>query len=278
MAAARRASVATDSRFLRVLDAVPGGSRPAGRRPRARLLHRLRVRHRPVAGGHPQPRPALRARGGLGGPRGGRRAVRACTASALHHRRISPETVIITPTGNVKIVGLLIEAALRPPRPARWCTGPTPPSWSTSPTSAGCSTPPWSAAGPAAPPTACRTRPAVGRRWMTPRQVRAGVSPALDDVCDQVLGDPPRHRAARHHRRERPGQRPDQGARRRRRVGRPRAPAAPARPRVGAHRRAPRRPVSTLLDQPTELDPVLDATTSPRTSPGPRPPTPPRAA
>ena len=32
----------------------------------------------------------------------------------LYHRRISPETVIITPTGNVKIVGLLIEAALRP--------------------------------------------------------------------------------------------------------------------------------------------------------------------
>jgi putative peptidoglycan lipid II flippase len=30
---------------------------------------------------------------------------------------------------------------------------------------------------------------------MTPRQVRAGVSPALDNVCDQVLGDPPRHRA-----------------------------------------------------------------------------------
>jgi putative peptidoglycan lipid II flippase len=32
----------------------------------------------------------------------------------LYHRRLSPETVIITPSGNVKIVGLLIEAALRP--------------------------------------------------------------------------------------------------------------------------------------------------------------------
>ena len=37
--------------------------------------------------------------------------------------------------------------------------------------------------------------PTVGRRWMTPRQVRAGVSPALDNVCDQILGDPPRHHA-----------------------------------------------------------------------------------
>ena len=32
----------------------------------------------------------------------------------LYHQRINPDTVIITPTGNVKIVGLLIEAALRP--------------------------------------------------------------------------------------------------------------------------------------------------------------------
>jgi putative peptidoglycan lipid II flippase len=37
--------------------------------------------------------------------------------------------------------------------------------------------------------------PVLGRRWMTPRQVRAGVSPALDAVCDQILGEPPRHRA-----------------------------------------------------------------------------------
>ena len=32
----------------------------------------------------------------------------------LYHQRINPDTVIITPNGNVKIVGLLIEAALRP--------------------------------------------------------------------------------------------------------------------------------------------------------------------
>ena len=32
----------------------------------------------------------------------------------LFHQRINPDTVIITPNGNVKIVGLLIESALRP--------------------------------------------------------------------------------------------------------------------------------------------------------------------
>src|SRR5215213_9861574 len=36
----------------------------------------------------------------------------------LYHERITPDTVVITPDGNVKIVGLLIEAALRPPQPA----------------------------------------------------------------------------------------------------------------------------------------------------------------
>ena len=30
-----------------------------------------------------------------------------------------------------------------------------------------------------------------------PRQVKAGVSPSLDNVCDQILGDPPRHRMPR---------------------------------------------------------------------------------
>ena len=113
----------------------------------------------------------------------------------LYHRRINPENVIITPLGNVKIVGLLIDAVLRPNRGtdvpgadtgelvdvadlgrllyaalvSRW---------------------------PGGPAYSLPAAPRLGRRWMTPRQVRAGVSPVLDNVCDQVLGDPPRHHAA----------------------------------------------------------------------------------
>ncbi|MFD1079682.1 hypothetical protein ACFQ29_41175, partial [Longispora fulva] len=113
----------------------------------------------------------------------------------LFHRRINPENVIITPSGNVKIVGLLIDAVLRPNRGtnvpgadtgelvdvadlgrllyaalvSRW---------------------------PGGPAYSLPAAPRLGRRWMTPRQVRAGVSPVLDNVCDQVLGDPPRHHAA----------------------------------------------------------------------------------
>jgi putative peptidoglycan lipid II flippase len=49
---------------------------------------------------------------------------------------------------------------------------------------------------PGGPAFGLPNAPMVGRRWMSPRQVRAGVSPALDNVCDQILGDPPRHHAA----------------------------------------------------------------------------------
>ena len=48
---------------------------------------------------------------------------------------------------------------------------------------------------PGGPAFGLPNAPTVGQRWMTPRQVRAGVSPALDNVCDQILGDPPRHHA-----------------------------------------------------------------------------------
>ena len=50
---------------------------------------------------------------------------------------------------------------------------------------------------PGGPAFSLADAPVLGRRWGTPRQVRAGVSPALDQVCDQILGDPPRHRSRR---------------------------------------------------------------------------------
>ena len=61
----------------------PGAGRGAEHRSRPRLLHRLRVRHRAVAGDDPQPRAAVRAGGGLGGPRGRRRAGRRAQPRAL---------------------------------------------------------------------------------------------------------------------------------------------------------------------------------------------------
>ena len=187
LAAARRASVATDSRFLRVLDAVQGEESEVGsyivcEYATGQSLEVL-LSSAPLSGLEAawvvrEVADALSGVHGLG----------------LHHRRINPENVIVTPSGNVKIVGLLIDAVLRPNRStnvpgadtgelvdvadlgrllyaalvSRW---------------------------PGGPAYSLPAAPRLGRRWMTPRQVRAGVSPALDNVCDQVLGDPPRHHA-----------------------------------------------------------------------------------
>jgi putative peptidoglycan lipid II flippase len=187
LTAARKASVATDSRFLRVLDAVHSSDPAVGsyivcEYATGQSLEMI-LGHGPLSGLEAawitrEVADALAGVHGLG----------------LYHRRISPETVIITPSGNIKIVGLLIEAALRPV-----ASGVVP----------GADTPElvdvtdlgrllyaslvcrW----PGRPAFGLPSAPTVGQRWMTPRQVRAGVSPALDNVCDQILGDPPRHHA-----------------------------------------------------------------------------------
>ena len=188
LTAARKASVATDSRFLRVLDAVHSSDPAVGsyivcEYATGQSLEMI-LSHGPLSG--------LEA---AWITREVADALAGVHSLGLYHRRISPETVIITPTGNVKIVGLLIEAALRP---------------IASDVVQGANTPElvdvtdlgrllyaslvcrW----PGGPAFGLPNAPSMGRRWMTPRQVRAGVSPALDNVCDQILGDPPRHHAS----------------------------------------------------------------------------------
>lgn len=198
LAAARRASVATDSRFLRVLDAVhseqAGHSEKAGQSEKAgpgsyivceyatgQSLEMI-LSHGPLSG--------LEAAWVV---REVADALSGVHSLGLFHERINPDTVIITPTGDIKIVGLLIEAALRPVR---------------GDTVSGADTPEMTdvldlgrllyaaivARWPGGSAFSLQPAPSLGRRWLTPRQVRAGVSPALDNVCDQILGDPPRHR------------------------------------------------------------------------------------
>ena len=256
MAAARRASVATDSRFLRVLDAVPGGS-AAGPGADPELGSYIVCEY---ATG--QSLETILSHGPLSGLEAGwvvrevADALSGVHSLGLYHRRINPETVIITPTGNVKIVGLLIEAALRPARRSPVHGADTPELVDV--TDLGrllyaalvCR---W----PGGPAFGLADAPTVGRRWMTPRQVRAGVSPALDSVCDQVLGDPPRHRAPQitdanslvNALTKVLGAADASGDLERRL----RQPV----PRVGAHQPTQATPVSTLLDQPTEPTPVV---------------------
>jgi len=198
LAAARRAAVATDSRFLRVLDAQPGDPATDGREGEdteeavgpyivCEYAPGLSLERLLAAG----PLSALEAAwlvrevaDGLAGMH----------EQGLYHERINPDTIVITATGNVKIVGFLLESVLAPVKqhplipssdPERvdiadlgrllYCTLVS--RW-----------PGGQAHGmPAAPVDA-------DGQLLTPRQVRAGVSPALDTICDRILSPVPRQR------------------------------------------------------------------------------------
>jgi putative peptidoglycan lipid II flippase len=189
LAIARKASVATDSRFLRVLDVVSSDG-PIG----SYIVCEYAIG---------QSMEAILTHGPLSGLEAGwvvreiADALAGVHTAGLYHERINPDTVIITPTGNVKIVGLLIEKALRPTANGDPSTQGV----------HGADSPEHIdvcdlgrllyaslvARWPGGPAFSLPDAPVQGHRWMTPRQVRAGVAPALDNVCDQILGDPPRH-------------------------------------------------------------------------------------
>ncbi|MDQ4085943.1 MAG: protein kinase family protein, partial [Actinomycetota bacterium] len=176
--AARRAAVVTDGRFLRVLDAAeengdvyvvrewaPGESLdlvladgPLPHRRAAWIVHEVAE------------------------------AVSVAHSAGIYHLRLTPENVLVTDTGGVKIIGLATDAALHGVKHAdaeaedvralgrllyaslvaRWPNGPD-------------------CALPAAPVEHGRT--------MRPGQVRAGVPREIDEVCERILADPAHHKA-----------------------------------------------------------------------------------
>lgn len=105
--AARRAATVNDSRFLRVLDALEA----KGQEPWSFVVCEYAV------GDSIQ---NLLAEGPLTGEQASfvvhevAAALSPQHARGLFHRRIDPSSVVITSNGNVKIVGFLIDAALRP--------------------------------------------------------------------------------------------------------------------------------------------------------------------
>lgn len=176
--AARRAAVVTDGRFLRVLDAAeengdvyvvrewaPGESLdlvladgPLTHRRAAWIVHEVAE------------------------------AVSVAHSAGIYHLRLTPQNVLVTDTGGVKIIGLATDAALHGVRHAdaeaedvralgrllyaslvaRWPSGPE----STLPAA-----------------------PVEHGRIMRPAQVRAGVPREVDEVCDRILGEPPQYKA-----------------------------------------------------------------------------------
>lgn len=183
--AARSAAIATDSRFLRVLDALAhGASEPA-----SFVVSEL-------ATGSPL-RDLL-----ITGPLSGlssawlvRELAAALTGmhiKGLFHGRLNPSTVIISTSGNVKIAGFLLDAALHPEPGEEQLT------WSE------CEAKDVRALGqvlyaclvgawPMDTPTDAETAwglPTAPRRdgsLVRPSEVRSGVPPLLDAICMQLL-------------------------------------------------------------------------------------------
>jgi serine/threonine protein kinase len=176
--AARRAAAAADPRFLRVLDCD--------------MHDGVTYCVREWAGGRTLER--MLGTGPLTGQQAGWLAREVSEAlENLHrtgyaHGAISPATVVVTDAGAIKVVGVATEAALRSSGPGspesdvhalgellfasltgRW-PGPAP-AWGLQPA------------------------PVEHGRLLSPRQVRAGVPRSLDDICDRLLSDPPRHHA-----------------------------------------------------------------------------------
>ncbi len=185
--AARRSAVATDSRFLRVLDAVHSTEEGTG--------SYIVCEYAPG-----QSVEVLLGQGPLSSleaawlTRELADALSAMHAQGLYHQRINPDTVVITPAGNVKIVGFLLEAVMDPEEQSspeveaeqvdvqdlgRMLYATLVSRW------------------PGQEAFGLPKAPSEGGRLLTPRQVRAGVSPALDRICEQILADSLRHNEPR---------------------------------------------------------------------------------
>ena len=185
--AARRSAIATDSRFLRVLDAVQSTEEGVG--------SYIVCEYAPG-----QSVEVLLSQGPLSSleaawlTRELADALSAMHAQGLYHQRINPDTVVITPAGNVKIVGFLLEAVMYPEEQppsdvepeqvdvqdlGRMLYATLVSRW------------------PGQEAFGLAKAPSEGGRLLTPRQVRAGVSPALDRICEQILADSMRHNEPR---------------------------------------------------------------------------------
>ena len=105
----------------------------------------------------------------------------------LRHRRLAPDTIILTKSSGIKVLGLGTLAALR-----------TDPAEMGDPELAdtrdlgrllyACLTARWPGGSAGTLPAA----PTEHGKLLRPRQVRAGVPRPLDVLCDRILGNPPR--------------------------------------------------------------------------------------
>ncbi len=180
LAAAKRASRVVDPRILQVLDAVDDGELAYVVREWA-TGQSLDV----VLGEGPMP--ARRATWLM-------REVAAAMSNAhrmgLPHRRLAPDTVVVTKSSGIKLIGLGTFAALRSETDDESAVDPeAADTGDVGRLLYACLTARW----PGGPNSGLPAAPTEHGRLLRPRQVRAGVPRNLDVVCDRILGDPPRY-------------------------------------------------------------------------------------
>jgi hypothetical protein len=180
LAAAKRASRVVDPRILQVLDAVDDGE--------------LTYVVREWATGQSLdvvlsegPLPARRATWLM-------REVAAAMSNAhrsgLPHRRLAPDTVVVTKSSGIKLVGLGTFAALRTGVDTEDDAEPEEQdAMDLGRLLYACLTARW----PGGPTSGLPGAPTEHGRLLRPRQVRAGVPRDLDVLCERILGDPPRY-------------------------------------------------------------------------------------
>ena len=182
---ARRAALATDSRFLRVLDvvdAVPGE-------------HGVYLVYEYTAGHSLQ---RVLADGPLSGAetawvvREISDALIEVHAHGIYHRHLNPGTVLVTPSGNVKIIGLLVDAALAS-EPLEHRNGEAEDVHALGKLLYACLVTRW----PGGDRFGLLAAPVDNGRLLLPSQVRNGVAQPVDAVVDRILSPQPRQQASR---------------------------------------------------------------------------------
>jgi serine/threonine protein kinase len=114
-------------------------------------------------------------------------AIAAAHAQGLHHGRLNPESVLVTDSGSVKVIGFVVNAAFEGPAPVHPAYGVLGPRESDVIDLAGVLYAALTGRWPGVAPSTVPRAPRDGRRPLRPRQVRAGVPRTLDAICDRVL-------------------------------------------------------------------------------------------
>ncbi|MEA5116326.1 MAG: murein biosynthesis integral membrane protein MurJ [Propionicimonas sp.] len=185
LALARRAALATDSRFLRVLDVVEAVNGE----------HGVYIVYEYAPG---QTLQRVLEDGPLTGAetawivREVSDALTLLHADGLYHRHISPATVLITSSGNVKIIGLLVDEALTD-LPITPDDGQAADVEALGKLLYACLVARW----PDGARYGLAAAPVTDGRLALPSQVRSGVAHPVDVVVDRILSPLPRQGASR---------------------------------------------------------------------------------